>query len=664
MRFLPARVIGIFLVGFLLLFFSLPQASAQTVDDSDPITSKWDEDPEVTEVGKGIVRARDFLNWTLSTDNANWVFLSQETGGLNQVAQFWELIRNIAYGLTVLIVLITAFVIIITRGKSINVRKQLLLIAAVFLLITFSFSIIDFLYRFIDTLQNYFLKLPNSDGTSISSKDLLNVGFKYGDFTGYKEQDANEAANTGIFLVKATSITYYAMAGILLLRKIILWFFIMLSPLWVLLLPFQLVRGTAKVWLGEFFRWLFYAPIFAVLLAGLTKMWKSQIPLSGVSNPSDYPAGISILLGGPGQSVGITNNINVFATYVFALLMLWVVILLPFLLLKIFRDTFVKLFKDDNEFMQKTFGSLYPFLGRQGAPTPAPIPPAGEGLAREMSLRRPPVDSINARNVVINAQVANIDALPQAKTTDIVKYAGLSVPNLRDLARLEMDQQSLSQHQTALRNIASPTAISSIHERSRFSSIQQELLSRSRKGDAAASTILAAAESAKTNRPVPIVVGTRAVAGKPDVPVTGKPTMIPTINRMQTVAVEDYEDVKKMWEENYRAGDVPISDKVKSREAWISQDAKKMQSVIELIGSGDEERKKQGLEELAVVLPFLLLGGFSDQETTVYLKAKLEAAKKVLIELEKKEGLEDKVEIEAKKEDKNTKTMEAKAEKT
>ena len=89
-----------------------------------------------------------------------------------------------------------------------------------------------------------------------------------------------------------------------------------------------------------------------------------------------------------------------------------------------------------------------------------------------------------------------------------------------------------------------------------------------------------------------------------------------------------------------------------------------MQSVIELIGSGDEERKKQGLEELAVVLPFLLLGGFSDQETTVYLKAKLEAVKKVLIELEKKEGLEDKVEIEAKKEDKNTKTMEAKAEKT
>src|SRR5581483_7749680 len=136
----------------------------------------------------------------------------------------------------------------------------------------------------------------------------------------------------------------------------------------------------------------------------------------------------------------------------------------------------------------------------------------------------------------------------------------------------------------------------------------------------------------------------------------------PTINRIQSVAIDDYEDVKKMWEENYRSGDIPISEKIKSRSEWVKQDIVKMESVIELVSSIDQEKKKQGLEELAVILPFILLGGFSDQETVIYLKAKLEAAKKVLTELEEKTSEEDKVMVERKREEEAEKTMEASAE--
>lgn len=213
-----------------------------------------------------------------------------------------------------------------------------------------------------------------------------------------------------------------------------------------------------------------------------------------------------------------------------------------------------------------------------------------------------------------------------------------------------------------------------MHERSRFSSIQQELLSRSKRGDVTATTILAAAESARTGKPVPVPLGSRidvsnrapiVVGVRPDTrrqrdeaPLTAlRPTIMPTINRIQTVGIDDYEDVKKMWEENYRAGDVPISDKVKSREEWITQDITKIESVIELLQNVNEEKKRQGLEELAIILPFLLLGGFSDQETIIYLKAKLEGAKKVLTELEQKTKEEDKVLVENKKEEEKEKAM-------
>lgn len=672
MRFSPARPASFFRGIFILVFVSLLSVSflyaptyAQVQIQPGQSTEGWQEDSEVTTVGKTAVRARDFLNWTLDPDNTKWVFLSQDRS-INQLAPFWVIVRDIAYALTVVVVLFSAFLIIVTRGRSINARRQIIIIAGVLLLITLSFSIIQGVYWFADTVQNFFLRRGDS---YISARDLLSVGFDY-TLTGYRLQPTNptyeESAKVSLFLVKATAVTYYVMAGMLLLRKIILWFFIILSPLWVLLLPFPLIRNTAKIWLGEFFRWLFYGLLFSVLLRGLVEMWQhGGIPLNFQTDTGEvvYPTAISILLGGPGVAVAqenSVNNVNTFASYAIALLMLWVVILLPFLLLKIFRDAITGFFKEDNLLFQKAIGSLYPFLGRPppGVPTPVtPPPPSGEGLAREMALRRP---ANMAREITIQAQVANIESLPQVKTTDIVKYAGLSVPKLADLARMEMQRDTLTRNQMMLRNIASPTNISSMHERSRFSSIQQELLARSSRGDTAATTILAAAESARSGKPVPVIVGQRVSAARPGTPLTAaKPLLMPTVNRIQTVGIDDYEDVKKMWEENYRSGDIPISDKVKSRLQWLQQDIEKLQTVVELISSQEEEKKKQGLEELAIILPFLLLGGFSDQETTIYLKAKLEAAKKVLTELEQKEKEEDKVLVEEKKEEQKEKTMQA-----
>src|SRR3989344_5827267 len=115
------------------------------------------------------------------------------------------------------------------------------------------------------------------------------------------------------------------MSGVLLIRKVILWFFIIMSPVFPLLVLYAPVRNTAKIWIGEFFRWVLYAPIFAILLSGLVSFWRSYIPLMFDFTSTmeiRYPTAVNILLGGPGQEVSRTNSINLpdtFIQYIIAL---------------------------------------------------------------------------------------------------------------------------------------------------------------------------------------------------------------------------------------------------------------------------------------------------------------------------------------------------------
>jgi len=70
------------------------------------------------------------------------------------------------------------------------------------------------------------------------------------------------------------------------------------------------------------------------------------------------------------------------------------------------------------------------------------------------------------------------------------------------------------------------------------------------------------------------------------------------------------------------------------------------------------------MKQVSNILPFLLIGGFSQNEIVSYLKAKLEAAKSVKGELDRKDADEDSM-VESKKkagEAENSMTMSATAE--
>jgi hypothetical protein len=315
-------------------------------------TSGWQCDAEVTFTGKLAARSREVLNWLLQ----NYGWSNIQSGQDTPFTSLWVFIRNVVYAVLLLFVLVAGFLLMITRGRSITVRRFLIRFIFIALMVWFSFSLVKTIYDFSDIIQSFFINVTDTTDPSktrvIQTVDLLNISFDYEDFWGYRKPGLrfDESAITSLILIKVTAATYYTMFIILIVRKIILWFFILVSPIFPLLLFVKPIRNTAKIWIGEFFRWVLYAPLFMIFLRGLVEIWRfgprgeTGIPLfmdlsKAYSDPQAndilYPTAINILLGGPGKfPLAGNQNINfteTFLLYLVALIMLWMVIIMPWL---------------------------------------------------------------------------------------------------------------------------------------------------------------------------------------------------------------------------------------------------------------------------------------------------------------------------------------------
>lgn len=713
-------------------------ASEVAADPSEVSDGTWVQDNDVTFAGKVAARSGHFLDWAI--ENYSWSFVSE--GTTNPLSDFWRTIRNITYAFITLFVLVTAFVIMITRGRNITLMKFIPRFIMIILLITFSFSIVQFIYQIMDAIQGFFF--TNTSGDLISQKDLLYVGFDYPTFQGYRlfGPEFDESVFVSLLLVKLTALTYYVMVGVLLLRKIILWFFIIISPIFPLLLFYSPIRNTAKIWIGEFFRWLLYAPIFAIFLSGLVFLWSSGtgIPLKfNFAGALEYPTAISILLGGPGQTVELNNSVNnpsTFALYIVALLMLWVVIILPFLLLQIFLDFFQDFSFSENTLIQKWISRGSSLIGKGTPPPPPSSAPAG--LAKPMPFipAKIAIPEIRSAQATINTQATNIQGASERSSniqtsfshasSEVLRLANLSIPTMRDIAKYETSllSQNISGHQDiartheTLESIAQPRRVTAPIDRQRFGLINERLKEEARKGDAVASSILSAAnsvtskssavdttkltkvftnmnnlenvssfeekqklsaiktslvEAEKKGDPLATSVLSSMKKGEEGADESLKEkllaakaqgnqlatsilleaesedtnhagdTTFPASNRVQSVSIDDYESVKKIWQENYQKLEPPksIDGKQKSRKEWVLGDVEKINEIINLLSSSDPQNVSKGMASVGAILPFLLIGGFAQTEVVSYLKAKLEAAKSVAGEIDTKQDEEE-----------------------
>src|SRR3989339_796565 len=304
----------------------------------------WVEDAGVTAQGKSNDRARQFIYW---------VTMHSAIDNHPVLIKIWGTARNMSYFLVVLTAALLGLGIIIGQRTNfetgIKLWPSITKILTAILYVAFSATIVITVIQLSEIMMKFFIE-------NLGGKDLFNIYFSgisqeknYVDFFGCRDLNirVQEAANTEMIMLKLTNWSYYFMGGRLLLRKIILWFLLFVSPFLAILLSFSLIKNVGMIWIGVFFQWIFHGPLLALFLGGLASIWKFGIPFvfdfsrAGTTAGYIYPTAINILYGGPAQKLSVSNNgnyIDTFIEYIITLIMLWAVTIFPWWLLRIFRD--------------------------------------------------------------------------------------------------------------------------------------------------------------------------------------------------------------------------------------------------------------------------------------------------------------------------------------
>jgi len=742
----------------------------------DPINNHfWVDDEEITAQGKADERARQFIHWVLthpSIDNHPSIF------------SIWSNVRNVAYFFTLILAAIFGLGLILNHRfnfyQKIEVWPQIFKLILVLLFITFSASIVLTLIQLSDVLMKFFVE-------TLGGKDIFNIYFSSTfDEKNYQAifcKDLNykvqESIKTEIFLLKLTNVTYYVLGIMIILRKIILWFLIFISPFLALLLPFIFIRNIGWIWIGVFFQWLFYGPLLGLFLYALKVLWKNGIPFpfdfSRVGTIAGYifPTGTTILYGGPAQRLSVVNSVNyidTYAEYIISLIMLWAAIFFPWWLLRIFRD-----YCCDGIYAAKNIlMSIYDQL--RGGPLPQPSP-SPSPVFTSTALKIPKEVEIPVR-----VKLETIEEIKKAKTEEISKSLNLHVSKLTDIAKIETNTQLYKQITQNLNYLKNPMNAETQKERQRYLNLRTELTNRAIKQDQIAQRIITTIStskieqiaqkqqlaktlpqvipttqvfSVKTNLSIPQVQSIinnfansiyfhqilsqktnispdviqktlisfsnnitqhpltifQKVSEETKIPVTQvktiltafkeiikeKPEIIEKIIEKEavtpqkiklmfeqpiitepekspeqivsippTVSLEEYEEVKKMWINQYEKGEVPVSENIKSREEWVEQDIVFITNTLNKLLSPNEELKQQGLDDVGYILPIFLINNLSGEQLITYLRAKLEAAKQVKMMMEKEKEItqklkeksnEELVEVKATKKEEKAKAM-------
>ncbi|MBD3839614.1 MAG: hypothetical protein IE878_04410 [Epsilonproteobacteria bacterium] len=142
-----------------------------------------------------------------------------------------------------------------------------------------------------------------------------------------------------------------------------------------------------------------------------------------------------------------------------------------------------------------------------------------------------------------------------------------------------------------------------------------------------------------------------------------------TIVIPQTVSIDEYEQVKKMWINQYEKGEVPITENIKTRESWVENDIIIITNTLNKLLSENQELKQEGLDEIGYILPIFMVNSLNGEQLVTYLKAKVEAAKSVkeLFDREREiterlRAESEKIEVDRPKKKEEEKTMEMREE--
>lgn len=719
----------------------------------------WIDDPKITAQGKADERARQFLYWTVTHNSIDTH---------PAIQNIWNTTRNIAYVFLLVDAAIIGLGIIIGQranfASKIPIWPSIFKLLTLLLYITFSFSIVVTIISMSDILMKFFIE-------NLGGKDLFNLYYSnvnkeqsYIDFVACRDLNysVQEGIDAEMFILKITNITYYVMGSMILLRKIILWFLIFVSPFLAILLPFVFIRNVGWIWIGVFFQWVFYGPLLALFLGATATIWKYGIPFnfdfSRVRTLAGYvyPTGILLLYGGPAQNLHGLNNgnyVDTFAEYIITLLMLWAITFFPWWLLRIFRDYCC----DGIIAMKNILLSMYDQVRNPLPQGPGPVPtPTPFSTTTGTALKIP-----RDVEIPVKVRIETTEQIKKATTEDIKRSLNISASHLTDIAHFETNKQTRENINKNLNFLRNPIQAESSTDRQKFMSIRTELFNRAIKDDVSAKHVLSSITSSKMEHvqareqilqsmpkmvPVTHVVSIKvkiprekvatitssfvkaaatnsqvinsiasttslqsqqvqsvlqsfnqnlaqplaqitnnivedtkvekvmvvkilqafaksssiskevsssvaklenvkeeevAKVINTQVPILAEPEkhIEQTVSIPPTVSLEDYEQVKKMWKSQYEKGEVPVSENIKTREAWVEKDIALITNTLNKLLSSEEKLRQEGLDDVGYILPIFMVNNLKGEELLVYLKAKLEAAKAVQEDKEKEKTI-------------------------
>jgi len=794
----------------------------------------WVFDAEVTALGKASDRARQFIYWVINKKTVD---------NHPVIMNIWKTTRNVVYFFLILIASIMGLGMIVSRkttfGLKIQVWPSIFKLLGLLLYVTLSAAIVLSIIQLSDITMQFFIE-------NLGGRDVFNTYFvsqsqerNYTEFIGYRDLNlkVQESIQAEMFMIKATNITYYVMGIMLILRRIILWFLLFVSPFLAILAPFVFIRNIGWIWVGVFFQWVFYGPLFALFFGALSSIWKSGIPypfdFSRINSLIGhvYPTAMNITYGGPAQvnaasinPLNSGNYVDTFVEYVISLVMLWTVVFFPWWLLRIFRDYCC----DGIYAMKNILMSMYDQARNRPQPSPK-TPPTMPSTNIGSALNMPTQTSASTR-----IKLETIEQVKRSTTEEISRSLNLKHSNITDIARFETSRQNREEVIKNINYLSNPTKAETPNERQKFMNIRTELFNRVVKEDKTASQILTSISSSKVEqmqkreeiiKSIPHAVPTtNLVSYKVSLPqekissvntniskslstntnfinnvsqttntpttqvqtvlqsfsknISGPPIQITNniaketgiaktevkkllkhimfafkpsdtiateialttnipISKIQsiiafylqnstlkseeqiinevclqtnlpkevvgeilkkittnfklkkeakkivkeiaekenisenevekvleaqiplvaeteknieqtiaippTISLEDYEEVKKMWSQQYEKGEVPVTENIKSREEWCEQDIILITNTLNKLVSPDKELNQEGLDDLGYILPVFLINNLKGEELIVYLKAKLEAAKSVESDLEKEKEITEKL---------------------
>lgn len=512
---------------------------AQNYDDwqKNPYKNFWVEDEKITILGKSGERARQFVYWVI---NRSPIYYHKS------LLETWANTRNLVFAFLLLVALIAGASIIINNrfnfSTRIDVEKTFLKLLGVFLFVVFSSFIVILAIQLTDLLMKFFVE-------NLEVNNLFNIFFtnrsegqsilsysegSYKTFVGCKNLSTNvvESLKTSIFLVQITNLTYFIIGLMFLIRQIVLWFLIILSPFLAILLFFRISKNVGIIWIGVFLQWAFYGPLTALFLGTVAKMWQMGIPFnfnfSRANDPSGfiYPTAINILYGGPSQQLTFLNSSNyvdTFAEYIVSLLMLWTAILLPWWLLRTFRD-----YCCDGIYAIKNMLLAF-YESSKGKLPPSPTLP---GLTQFLKTQ---ISTPQTQKVKVEVDLRQIQNLKQLTTQELVSSLNLRVSSLQDIAKIETNVEKRKEVERIITSLKQPDRVAEPKEREKIMLIKNELHSRALKQDRIAQRILQSTSISSIERErLKREIVERIPTTQPATQVISKTTQIPapTLNNV------------------------------------------------------------------------------------------------------------------------------------